>query len=196
MSKGANYNLKFRRRQEGKTNYYRRYVFVSTSAIREVVRLTNQHIVVQFYDIDPKGDKVLASAHSIELVKKFGWKGDTDNTSAVYLTGYLAGKRAVKVGLKSAVLDIGMFKAITGSRIFYAAKGSVDAGLEIPLGDVQIIEERIRGEHIAEYASKLEQENPEIFNKLFSRYLKRGLNPKDLPSHFEEVFNKIKENGG
>ncbi|BBG24384.1 50S ribosomal protein L18 [Sulfuracidifex tepidarius] len=195
MSKGANYNLKFRRRVEGKTNYYRRYIYVTTDAVREVVRLTNQHVIVQFYQIEEKGDKTIAAAHSIELVKKFGWKGDTDNTSATYLTGYLAGKRALKAGINEAVVDIGMFKPITGSRIFYAVKGSVDAGIQIPLGEVQIIEERIKGEHISEYAEKLEEENPELFNKIFSRYLKRGLNPKDLPSHFEEVFNKIKENG-
>ncbi len=195
MSRGANYNLKFRRRLEGKTNYYRRYVFVTTNAIRIVVRLTNQHVLVQFYQIEEKGDKVIAAAHSIELVKKFGWKGDTDNTSAVYLTGYLAGKRALKAGIKEAVVDIGLFRPVTGSRLFYAIKGAIDAGLNIPLGDVQVLEERIKGEHISEYASKLQEENPEAFNKLFSRYLKRGLNPKDLPNHFEEVFNNIKQNG-
>jgi len=195
LSRGANYNLKFRRRLEGKTNYYRRYVFVTTNAIRIVVRLTNQHVLVQFYQIEEKGDKVIAAAHSIELVKKFGWKGDTDNTSAVYLTGYLAGKRALKAGIKEAVVDIGLFRPVTGSRLFYAIKGAIDAGLNIPLGDVQVLEERIKGEHISEYASKLQEENPEAFNKLFSRYLKRGLNPKDLPNHFEEVFNNIKQNG-
>ncbi|MBP1357430.1 MAG: 50S ribosomal protein L18, partial [Sulfolobus sp.] len=56
-------------------------------------------------------------------------------------------------------------------------------------------EDRIKGIHISAYAQKLESENPELFKKIFSKYLERGLNPKDLPSHFEEVLNKIKSGG-
>jgi len=49
--------------------------------------------------------------------------------------------------------------------------------------------------HISEYAKKLQAENPEFYNKLFSRYLARGLDPQNLPQHFEEVLKKIKEVG-
>ncbi len=193
MATGPNYKVKFRRRREGKTNYYRRYVYVLSSATRLVVRLTNKYVIAQVVRFDPKGDKTIAMAHSIELAKKFGWKGDTSNTSAAYLTGYLLGLRAKKAGIDSAVLDIGLFTPTLGSKIFYAAKGAVDAGLNVPLGeDLKFDENRIKGAHIAEYASKLEAENPDRFNRLFSGYLKRGLNPKDLVSHFDEVLNKIK----
>ncbi|MDT7900467.1 MAG: 50S ribosomal protein L18 [Acidianus sp.] len=195
MALGPNYKVKPRRRREGKTNYYKRYVYVLSRAIRLVVRLTNEYVIVSVIKFDPKGDITIASAHSIELVKKYGWKGDTNNTPAAYLTGFLAGLRAKKAGIESAVADIGLFTPTKGARVFYAIKGALDAGLKVPMGDIELDENRIKGVHISEYAKKLEAENPEKFNKLFSRYLSRGLNPKDLPSHFEEVLNKIKISG-
>ncbi|MFP3164531.1 50S ribosomal protein L18 [Acidianus ambivalens] len=195
MALGPNYKVKPRRRREGKTNYYKRYVYVLSRAIRLVVRLTNEYVIVSVMKFDPKGDITIASAHSIELVKKYGWKGDTNNTPAAYLTGFLAGLRAKKAGIESAVADIGLFTPTKGARVFYAIKGALDAGLKVPMGDIELDENRIKGVHISEYAKKLEAENPEKFNKLFSRYLSRGLNPKDLPSHFEEVLNKIKSSG-
>jgi large subunit ribosomal protein L18 len=195
MALGPNYKVKPRRRREGKTNYYKRYVYVLSRAIRLVVRLTNEYVIVSVMKFDPKGDITIASAHSIELVKKYGWKGDTNNTPAAYLTGFLAGLRAKKAGIESAAADIGLFTPTKGARVFYAIKGALDAGLKVPMGDIELDENRIKGAHISEYAKKLEAENPEKFNKLFSRYLSRGLNPKDLPSHFEEVLNKIKSSG-
>lgn len=195
MAHGPNYKVKFRRRREGKTNYYKRYIYVLSNAIRFVPRLTNEYVIVSVAKFDPKGDVMLAVAHSIELVKKYGWKGDTNNTPAAYLTGYLAGLRALKAGVKNAVADIGLFKPTKGGRIFAAIKGAIDAGLQIPVGDLGKLEDRIKGIHIAEYAKKLKAENPEFYKRLFSRYLARGLDPENLPQHFEEVLKKIKEVG-
>ncbi|MEM1798420.1 MAG: hypothetical protein QXX87_04275, partial [Candidatus Jordarchaeales archaeon] len=57
--------------------------------------------------------------------------------------------------------------------------------------------ERIRGEHIAEYARKLLEENPELYAKQFSAQIKRGVRPENLPEHFDEVKEAIvKEFGG
>ncbi|WP_338601073.1 50S ribosomal protein L18 [Sulfolobus tengchongensis] len=196
MANGPNYKVKFRRRREGKTNYYRRYAYVVSKQIRFVVRITNKYVIVQVVKIDPKGDITLAAAHSIELVKKFGWKGDTNNTPAAYLTGYLAALRAMKKNINKCVADIGLHVPSKGARIFYAIKGAIDAGLKIPIGEVGIQDSRIKGEHIAKYAEKLKNENPDLYNKLFSKYLERGLNPENLPSHFDEVLNKIKSSGG
>lgn len=196
MAKGPNYKVKFRRRREGKTNYYKRYVYVLSGKIRLVVRITNKYVIAQVVKIAPKGDVVIVAAHSIELVKKFGWKSDTNNTPAAYLTGYLVGLRALKSNINEAIADIGLHVPAKGARVFYVIKGAIDAGLKIPLGEVGIIEERIRGIHIANYAEKLKSEKPELFSRLFSKYLERGLDPKDLPSHFDEVLNKIKASGG
>lgn len=196
MATGPNYKVKPRRRREGKTNYYRRYIYILSRATRLVVRLTNEYVIASIVKFDPKGDITIASAHSIELAKKYGWKGDPNNTPAAYLTGYLVGLRAKKAGIESAVADIGLFTSAKGARVFYVIKGAIDAGLEVPMGDVGLDESRLKGVHIAEYAKKLEAENPEKFKRLFSRYISRGLHPKDLPSHFEEVLNRIKSSGG
>ncbi|AOL15790.1 50S ribosomal protein L18 [Sulfolobus sp. A20] len=196
MAHGPNYKVKFRRRREGKTNYYKRYSYVVSNKLRLVVRITNKYIVAHISKVDPKGDITIAYAHSIELVKKFGWKGDTNNTSVAYLTGYLLGIRALKSGVQEAVADIGLHVPARGSRIFYVIKGAIDAGLKVPLGDVGILDDRIKGIHVAKYAEKLKVENPDKFNRLFSKYLARGLDPVSLPSHFEETLNKIKTMGG
>ena len=195
MAHGPDYKVKFRRRREGKTNYYKRYVYVLSGVIRFVPRLTNEYVIVSVVKFNPKGDEMIAVAHSMELIKKYGWKGDPNNTPAAYLTGYLAGLRALKAGIKKAVADIGLFVPIKGGRIFAAIKGGIDAGLEIPAGDLGNLDDRIRGVHIAEYAKKLKAENPDLFKRLFSRYLARGLDPENLPQHFEEVLKKIKEAG-
>jgi len=57
-------------------------------------------------------------------------------------------------------------------------------------------EDRIRGEHIATYAKLLKEKNPEEFKARFSKYLEKGLDPEELPKHFEEVKNKILESFG
>lgn len=196
MAHGPNYKVKYRRRREGKTNYYKRYVYVLSKATRLVVRITNKYVIVQIVKAEPKGDRTIAAVHSIELVKKYGWKGYPANTPAAYLVGYLLGLRAIKAGIKEAVLDIGLHTPTSGARVFIVAKGAIDAGLKVPLGDLKFDMDRIKGVHIANYASRLETENPDKFKSLFSGYLSRGFNPKDLPSHFEEVLNKIKAQEG
>ncbi|MBO7443322.1 MAG: 50S ribosomal protein L18, partial [Methanobrevibacter sp.] len=78
-----------------------------------------------------------------------------------------------------------------GSKVFAAVKGAADAGLNLPYGESIIpSEDRINGEHIAEYAESLDEEE---LNKKFSQYLAKGLQPTDLPEHFEEIKNKIDE---
>ena len=51
-------------------------------------------------------------------------------------------------------------------------------------------EERIRGEHVANYAESLDAE--EVAKK-FSKYFERGLDPKDLPENFDETVKNIDE---
>ena len=192
MARGPRYKVKHRRRREGKTNYYKRYKMALSRRIRAAVRRTLNYIVVQIIRMAPEGDYTLAAAHSKELVKYFGWKGATDNTPAAYLTGLLAGIRAKNRGITSVILDIGLQSPVKGSRVFAALKGLIDSGLEIPHSpEILPGDERIRGEHIASYASTLKEENPEEYERRFSRYLKRGLPPEELPKHFEEVKEKI-----
>lgn len=190
MAHKSNFKIPFRRRREGKTDYAARMKLISYDKSRLVVRLSNAQAIVQIIDYTPEGDITLAAAVSKEL-PKFGYLGSTSNLSAVYLTGYLAAKRALAAGVDSAILDIGLKSPIKGSKVFAALKGAVDAGLDIPYGDsILPADERIRGEHVAEYAESLDDD--EVKAK-FSQYFERGLNPVDLPKNFDETKENIDE---
>ncbi|MEM1930788.1 MAG: 50S ribosomal protein L18 [Sulfolobales archaeon] len=192
MARGANYKVPLRRRREGKTNYYRRYRMVkSGQKVRAVVRKTNNYVIVQIIEFAPKGDLTKVAVHS-RILSKFGWKGDYNNTPAAYLTGLIAGLRAVKTGITKAILNIGLHRPVRGCRIFAAVKGLRDAGVDVPVSDeVLPSDDRIRGEHIARYAEALIAKSEDRFRTLFSKYLERGLDPRDLPKHFDEVKANI-----
>ena len=190
MAHGSRYKLAFKRRREGKTDYRARLNLIGLDKSRLVVRITNQHTIAQIINVKLNGDETVVSAHSNEI-KNMGWLGNGKNTSAAYLTGFLLGKKALKAGITAAVLDIGLKSSTRGARIFAALKGAVDAGLNVPHGDVILpAKERIRGEHVAAYAESLSDEEVE---KRFSQYIKNGLSPKDLPDHFDSIKQKIEE---
>ncbi len=150
MATGPRYNVAFRRRREERTNYYSRKKLLSSHEARAVVRRSNKNISIQFAVFGMEGDSVLASATSKDL-KALGWSRACSNIPAAYLTGYLAGKKALKAGIEYAVLDIGMQKVQYGGVLFAAVAGMCDAGLEVPHGDdVLPDEERILGKHIDE----------------------------------------------
>jgi large subunit ribosomal protein L18 len=158
MAEGPRYRVNFRRRREGRTDYRQRQRLLRGRVPRAVVRLSLKNANVQFITYDEKGDKVVASATSKELIK-LGWTGATGNLPAAYLTGYLAGKRASQNGVENAVLDIGLKGPAKGSAIFAALKGMLDAGIVIPHGEEVIpSEERINGAHINENMGKMIEE--------------------------------------
>jgi large subunit ribosomal protein L18 len=190
LAQGSRYKLAFRRRREGKTDYRARLKLISLEKSRLVVRLTNNHTIVQIIDVAQDGDETLVSAHSKEL-QKIGWLGSGKNTSAAYLTGFLCAKKALEAGIDEAVLDIGLKSSIKGAKIYAALKGAVDAGLYVPHNDsILPADERIRGEHVAAYAESLSDEE---VKERFSQYIANGLSPKDLPDHFESIKQKIEE---
>ncbi|MEM3047639.1 MAG: 50S ribosomal protein L18 [Candidatus Bathyarchaeia archaeon] len=193
MAHGPKYNLPFRRRREGKTDYRLRRALLTSNLPRLVIRVTGKHSIAQIVEATPKGDVTLASATSMELAKKYGWKGGCGNLPAAYLTGLLAGLRAGLKNIKEAVADIGLRRVTKGSRVFTVLKGALDSGLDIPHGENILPEEvRIKGEHVASYAAETSS-NPEEYKRRYSRYLKAGLKPEDLPQHFEEVKTRILE---
>jgi large subunit ribosomal protein L18 len=146
MATSPRTRIPFRRRREGRTNYRSRLALLKSGETRLVVRRTNGNVIVQFVDWTQGGDAVKATAVAQELAK-LGWEGSPKNTPAAYLTGLLAGKRAAKAGVESAVLDIGRHTPTKGSRVFAALKGVLDAGIEVPHGgkDIYPSEERLSG---------------------------------------------------
>ncbi|KUG20401.1 MAG: 50S ribosomal protein L18 [Methanomicrobiaceae archaeon] len=152
MATGPRYFVPFRRRKEGKTDYYRRMALLLSSKPRMVVRKTNRQIIVQMVVPEQDGDRTLVAAYSSEL-KKYGYTGSTASTPAAYLTGMLFAVRAQREGYTEAVLDIGLNRAKPGARVFAALKGAVLAGLDVPHGEAVLPDDdRVRGAHIAEYA--------------------------------------------
>ena len=190
MARGATYKVQFRRRREGKTNYNKRYKLVDLDKTRMVVRITSNHTIAQLVKIGENGDETLVSATSKQL-KEFGWLGNGKNTSAAYLTGYLFGKRALSEDYDETILDIGLQPAIRGTKIYAVLKGALDAGLYIPHNESILPDDsRIRGEHIAQYAENMDEEEK---NAKFANYIRCGLSPEEIPDHFESVKNKIDE---
>jgi large subunit ribosomal protein L18 len=153
-----------------------------------VIRPSNKHLNAQLIRAEAAGDKVIASAHSSEL-KGFGWKAACGNMPSAYLVGLLIGKRAKAKGVERAILDIGL--ARPGSRIFAAAKGALDGGLVMPIDKEALpAEGRIRGDHVASYSKSFANE-PEVYKRKFSGYLRNKLKPEDLQENFATVQAKI-----
>jgi len=191
-AKGPKYSVPFRRRREGKTDYRARRALILSKMPRIVARGSLKHMTVQVVNAKVEGDEVLASAHSKELVRDYGWKGACGNVPAAYLTGLLCGLKALQKGIKRAILDIGIRTPVKGSRVFAVLKGALDAGLEVPHSEEILPDDsRIKGEHIANYAKMLASENPEEYSRRFSDYLAKKLKPEKLPEHFAKVKEKI-----
>jgi large subunit ribosomal protein L18 len=177
-----------KRIREDKTNYRKRSAILIGRHLFVTVRISDQNVAAQVLKPTPTGDIVIASAHSRELAEH-GWKGTFNNLPACYLTGMLLGKKAIQKEIDAAVLYIG--KNHFTSRVGACMKGIVDAGVSMPVSEESLPdEERISGQHIAEYSHTLKEDEKE-YNSRFSAILKNGLKPEDYPSHFEEIKSKI-----
>ena len=81
MATGPRYKVAFRRRREGRTDYYVRRKLLTARELRAVVRRSNKNVNIQFEEFGMDGDKVVASATSRELAK-FGWDKSCSNIPA------------------------------------------------------------------------------------------------------------------
>lgn len=102
----SRFQTPFRRRREGKTDYYQRKRLVAqhkakynSPKYRLVVRFTNKDIIAQIVSSQIVGDIVLTAAYAHEL-PRYGIKHGLTNWSAAYATGLLVARRALqKLGL-------------------------------------------------------------------------------------------------
>lgn len=184
------YTIPFRRKRQGRTNYRKRLKILLSNKLRLVVRKSLKNFQASVIEYSPKGDKVLLTVSSNKL-GKLGWNYDGANLPSAYLTGLLAGKEAIKKGIHEVVPDIGFNKSTKGSSLYAALAGAIDAGLKIPF-DKEVLppKDRIAGEHIAKYAHSLKNDTQK-YNRQFSNYIKKGLNPEYIAKHFNEVKSKI-----
>ena len=182
MATGPRYKVPMRRRREARTDYHQRLRLLKSGRPRLVARKSNDHTRAQLIVTGPRGDETVTSAVSGEL-GEYGWEAPTGNLPAAYLTGYLAGARAVEAGLEAAVLDIGLNTATPGNKVFAVQEGAIDAGLEIPHNESVFADrERTRGSHIASYAQQLDEE-------LYSG----DFDATELPAHFDEVRQRLED---
>jgi len=93
------YQVKFKRRREGKTDYFARKRLIAqdknkynTPKYRLVVRFSNRDITCQVIYSRIEGDKVLCAAYSHEL-PQYGVKVGLTNYAAAYCTGLLLARR-------------------------------------------------------------------------------------------------------
>lgn len=108
------YQVKYRRRRQGKTDYYQRKKLIvqaknkySTHKYRLVVRKTNTQIICQVAYSTIAGDHILASAYSSEL-PRYGLKVGLSNYAAAYCTGLLVGRRVLqKLGMDEMYTGVG-----------------------------------------------------------------------------------------
>ena len=182
MATGPRYKVPMRRRREVRTDYHQRLRLLKSGKPRLVARTSNKHVRAQLITPGPDGDETHAAASSEDLAE-YGWEAPTGNLPSAYLTGFLAGTRAVEAGLEEAVLDIGLNTATPGNKVFAVQEGAIDAGLEIPHNDDVLADwSRNRGEHIAEYAEQLDE-------PLYSG----DFDATKLPEHFDEVLERLQE---
>ena len=191
MAQGPTYKVKFRRRREGKTNYYRRRRLLLSRLPRLVVRKTNTGMIVQVVNASVTGDMTVASAVSSEL-SNHGWTTGGGSTPVSYLTGLLAGLRAKSRGVEQAVLDIGLNPPVKGSKIFAALAGALDGGLKISHDpDVLPDEARLSGEHIvAAYNHFAESSGDSL---MFSELGKKKTTVTGIPKQFKKVKKALLE---
>ena len=96
------YNVKFRRRREGKTDYQARKRLIvqdknkyNSPRYRLCVRITNKDIICQIIYSKIVGDFCVCAAYSHEL-PKYGMKVGLTNYAACYATGLLCARRLLK----------------------------------------------------------------------------------------------------
>ncbi|CBH14862.1 60S ribosomal protein L5, putative, (fragment), partial [Trypanosoma brucei gambiense DAL972] len=113
------FQVKYRRRREGKTDYHARRRMVlqdktkfGTPKYRLVVRITNRDVIAQIVHAKVVGDEVVMAAYSHEL-PLFGIEHGLTNYAAAYATGLLVARRMLaKLGLAEKFVGV---KEVDGS---------------------------------------------------------------------------------
>ena len=98
----SRYQVKYKRRREGKTDYYQRKRLCAQAKnkyqspkYRFVVRFTNTKVICQIAYALVDGDRIMCHADSTELAR-YGLKDGLKNYAAAYCTGLLCARRLLK----------------------------------------------------------------------------------------------------
>lgn len=198
---------------------------------RLVVRVSNKFVTAQLVKAYPTGDKTLSQANSRELAA-YNITMGLKNYTACYLTGLLLGKRAMRqsnlhkiyrgnqenVGVThlvtnlsgqpasiSAILDIGLKRPTTGSKIFAVLKGVADAGVNIPYSPKRLfgfdnkskkldstkLANRIRGVDLSKYVAT-KKDASHHFSSFYNS--ETGLTAEMYPALVDQAIKAIHRN--
>jgi len=201
---------------------------------RFVVRFTNKDVICQIIAADLTHDRVICSAYAHEL-RRYGLKVVNKNYATAYATGLLLARRVnAKFNLEYtgqedvdgedfiveaedddsnkpffALLDVGLKRTTTGSRIFGALKGAVDGGVEIPHNnkrfpgskkddegefeyDPKVHRDYIFGGHVKTYMEHLKSESEDDYKRQFSAYVAAGIGPADVEKMYKGIHAAIR----
>jgi len=96
------FQVKFKRRRQGKTDYYARRRLVvqaknkyNTPKYRMIVRITNRDVICQIAYARIEGDVIICAAYASEL-PRYGIKLGLTNYAAAYCTGLLLARRLLQ----------------------------------------------------------------------------------------------------
>jgi len=206
-----------------------------TPKYRFVVRRSNRDIVTQIISADLTHDVCLAAAYAHEL-PRYGIRVGFTNYAAAYATGLLLARRVnAKFGLAElydgpkeakgedydvtkdakderapfkALLDVGLYRTTTGSRVFAALKGATDGGLHIPhntkrfpgtvlegkelKANPEITRKYILGGHVAAYMKSLKESDSEAYARQFARYVKLNITAESLEKMYKKAHTEIR----
>jgi len=246
------FQVKYRRRRLGKTDYRARKGLIiqdknkyNTPKYRLIVRVSNRDITAQIASAKVEGDAILCAAYSHEL-PKFGLpaKIGLTNYAAAYATGLLLARRVLtKLGLSDiykgakeatgedynvavseeaqaqqklkedgekgkrpfrVVLDVGLARTSTGAKVFGALKGACDGGLDVPHSNsrfpgstkeeynAETLRNYIFGKHVADYMEHLKSEDPQRYEKQFSRFLSAKVTAEGLEGMYKKLHAAIR----
>jgi len=214
------YQVQYRRRREGKTDYHRRKKLTcqdknkyNSPKYRFVVRITNRDVITQIAYAKIAGDVILAAAYSHEL-PRYGLPVGLTNYASCYATGLLLARRLLQK-LKLDKQYEGKVKAdgelfqvaenAEGPRPFYAL---LDVGLARTTTGARIFaalkgaldgglniphsEKRFRGFNVEKKTYNAEEGRGYIFGSHVSEYME-SLKEED-PEKYQTLFSQYLKN--
>uniref|UniRef100_A0A8C6F575 Large ribosomal subunit protein uL18 C-terminal eukaryotes domain-containing protein n=1 Tax=Monodon monoceros TaxID=40151 RepID=A0A8C6F575_MONMO len=195
---GGRYQVKFRRRREGKTDYYTRKRLViqdknkyNAPKYRMTVHVTNRDIVCPI----------------AMLLNRFGmdriYEGQVEVTGGEYSVESIDGQP----GAFTCYLDAGLARTTTENNVFGALKGAVDGGLSIPHSterfpgydsdskefNAEVHQNHIMGQNIADYVRYLIEEDEDTYKKQLSQYIKKNITPNMMEEMDKKAHKKPKK---
>ena len=187
------YIATLKRIRNGRTNYRKRAALLLSRRRFVTITVSDENVQAQIAYPMSKGDVTITSSHSRELTR-FGWNGSLNCLPACYLTGLLLGRKSLRKEVDEAVLYTG--KNPFTSRVAACLKGIIDSGMKVPASDSSFPpEERLVGNHIAEYARILRDENKDAYNSRFSRLIADNFDPTQYSSYVHKVKDAIASSG-